>query len=573
MADTILGTSKADTKEQKPVSRDYSKLRQRFQSLMSKRQRYEKVWKDIKTYELPHIGIFNDEEDLSKNKTGKIYNSTTWEACQIFAAGVMSGLTPPSRQWFKLTMDNAQMAANSDVAKILDERQQILTAVLAKSNFYTTAFSCYTELPFGQAPMGIFADSKYGVRYVPYTIGTYAIETSSSGEVDTFARRFRMTASQLVSQFGEDSCPMNVLTAYRNKNNYNQTFVVNWLIEPNHKRIVGEIGRANMPYRSVYWVDGQDINSALYDGGFEEFPIPVARYTVIGHEAYGKGAAWFALDDARMLQKLEYDHLMAIELGVKPPMQAPSGIMGQVNLFPGGITESDTGDMVKPLFDVQLDTASLMNKIRETEDRIKRFYSADLFMMIDQIDSGQMTAREVMERSQEKLQQLGPVVERLLSEWLNPIIERTYNILDRAGVFPALPDELAEELAQADVKIEYISPLAQAQKMSSLTNIEQLLGFVANAAQFDQSILGKLDLVQAVNIYANSLGAPAPMLKSDEEYQELLQQQQQQVQQAQEQAQAMQAAQAAPQMAQAAKVATEAANDGNPALQEWLGMG
>ncbi len=572
MANTILGKSKKTDKKEKPVARDYVKLRQRFSSLMQKRQRYEKVWKDIKQYELPHIGIFDDEEDLAKNKTGKIYNSTTWEACQIFAAGVMSGLTPPSRQWFNLTMDNAQMAANSDVAKILDERQQILQAVLAKSNFYTTAFSCYTELPYGQAPMGIFTDPKYGVRYVPYTIGTYALEAGANGEISTFARRFRMTASQLVEQFGTDNCPLNVLNAFKSSSSYNQTFIVNWLVEPNSERTIGEIGRSNMPYRSVYWVEGQETDRALYDGGFEEFPVPVARYTVVGHEAYGKGAAWFALDDARMLQKLEYDHLMAIELGVKPPMQAPSGIMGQVNLFPGGITESDTGEMVKPLFDVRLDTASLMNKIRETEDRIKRFYSADLFMMIDQIEGGQMTAREVMERSQEKLQQLGPVVERLLSEWLNPIIERTYNILDRAGIFPELPDELAQELADADVKIEYISPLAQAQKMSSLTNIEQLLGFVANAAQFDQSILGKLDLVQAVNIYASSLGAPAPMLKSDEEFQQALQAQQQAQQQAQEQQQAMQMAQAAPQMAQAAKVATEAANDGNPALQEWLGM-
>ena len=82
-----------------------------------------------------------------------------------------------------------------------------------------------------------------------------------------------------------------------------------------------------------------------------------------------------------------------------------------------------------------------------------------------------------MERTQEKLQQLGPVVERLQSEFLNPIIERTYAILDRAGVFPPISDELAEQLNGQDVKIEYISPLAQAQKVSSLTSIEQYFAF------------------------------------------------------------------------------------------------
>ena len=127
--------------------------------------------------------------------------------------------------------------------------------------------------------------------------------------------------------------------------------------------------------------------------------------------------------------------------------------------------------------------------------------------MLDQIDKGQMTAREVMERTQEKLQQLGPVVERLLSEFLNPIIERVYAVLDRAGVFPPVEDEeLLDQLNGQEVKIEYISPLAQAQKMSSLVNIEQYFAFIMSLAQANPNIVNKFNFEEAANTYGVNLG-------------------------------------------------------------------
>lgn len=101
----------------------------------------------IRDYQLPFLGVFDGEQDQSKLYTDKILTGIAWESCQIFASGVMSGMTPPSRKWFKLTMENTDMAANSDVAKVLDEREEILYAVFAKSNFYNVVHQVYMELP------------------------------------------------------------------------------------------------------------------------------------------------------------------------------------------------------------------------------------------------------------------------------------------------------------------------------------------------------------------------------------------------------------------------------------------
>ena len=254
-------------------------------------------------------------------------------------------------------------------------------------------------------------------------------------------------------------------------------------------------------------------------------------------------------------------------------MSATSDVIGSVNLFPGGVTEVDTGGKVEPIFNVGIDVANVQAKIQFVSESIKRAYSADLFLMLDNIDSGQMTAREVMERTQEKMQQLGPVVERLQSEFLNPIIERTYGILDRAGIFPPIDEQTAEMLNGMDVKIEYISPLAQAQKMSSLVNIEQYYAFIMSLAQGNANIVQKFNFEEAADIYGVNLGVPARVIRSNDDYQKIMEQQQQAQQEQEEQAQALQMAQLAPQMAGAAKQATDAANDGNPVMQQLMGMG
>ena len=192
--------------------------------------------------------------------------------------------------------------------------------------------------------------------------------------------------------------------------------------------------------------------------------------------------------------------------------------------------------------------------------------------MLDQQEKS-MTAREVLERTQEKMNILGPVVQRMQFEFLGRIIERVYNILDRAHMFPEPEDEeMAEILRDQELKIEYISPLAQAQKMSGLVNIEQGVAFLAQIAQFNQDILDKMNWNETINRYFDMLGAPAAIKRTDDEYEAIQQQKQEMAAKQQQMQEAAAMAQMAAPAAQAAKNATEAAQDGNPALQQLFGM-
>ncbi len=568
----------ADAEVRKDCWPEKRKVLQRISQLKQDRLRWEDQWIEIRDYQLPFVGDFKREGDDSypgRRKDLKIAQGVAWAAAQIFSAGIMSGLTPPSRQWFKFEFSNSSLNENVQAGQVLDERQEIMQSVLAGSNFYNAIHSSYFELPYGQAPLAVLPDTEKGVRFQAQTIGTYYIDVDGSGKVTTFARRYPQKLSQIIDTFGIEALPYNERMKLKGGAvPDNNTRYVWWLVQPNEQAVPGRIGRLNMPYISMYWMEGCSESEWLYVGGFDEFPVPTGRYQTNGNNPYGYGPGWYALGDSKMLQMMKKDYLTAVELSVKPPLTATADVMAEgINLIPGGVTKlSAPNSAVQSLFNVALDMPHLAEEIIRTEDSIKRAYSADLFLMLDSITTGQMTAREIVERQQEKLQQLGPVVERLQEEYLTPILERTYNILDRAGVFPPIPPDIAQVIGEEDVRIIYISPLAQAQKMSGLVNIEQAISFVAQMAQIWPDSIKTIDPLGTVAKYMDMLGAPAKMRRPEEEVQQMIQAEQQAMAQAQQEQQAAQLAQALPGITQAAKNATEAANDGNPALADWLGM-
>ena len=555
---------------------DKKKYKSKVRQMEENRQDYLKRWKAIRDYQLPYIGCFDDtadSTDYARRRDTNIYHSVAWQANQSFAAGVMSGLTPPSRQWFRLIWSNDTMKNHPEAGELLDKRMNILQDVLLKSNFYNAIHSSYLELAFGQAPLAIFQDADTGVHFVPFTVGTYMMENGPDGIVDTFCTKYEMTARQLADKFGADRLPSSIRAELEN-GGVKTKHKLWWLVEPNrfHDRNKEVMDKYHMKYLSLYWLEEGE-KDFLDIGGFQEWPIPVARYLVTGSETYGKGPGWFAEGDSKGLQKLEKDDIIAVELGIKPPMAASATTAKQgINLTPGSYTVVERNEPVTPLFNVNVNLQHLQEKILDLQDRIKRAYSADLFMMLERLEDKNMTAQEVLQRKQEQLQQLGPVVQRLQFEFLRKIIERVYNILDRAGILPQPEDaELALALSNEEVTIEYISPLAQAQKMAGMTNIEQAIAFTGQLAQFDQSVLDKIDFAKTIDSYFDMVGAPASIKRTEEEYEAIQQQKAQAMAEAKQQEQMAQAVQMAAPAAQAAKNITEAANDGNPALQEWLG--
>jgi len=575
---TILARQPTGAKSPPKPQVEKRKVLERFGQLYTHRQPFMERWKAIRDYQLPYLGCFDDTNDSTnqhRRMDNNVMTGTAWEADQVFAAGVMSGLTPPSRQWFKFNFNNPALKDNVQAAAILDERNEIMYAILARANFYNAVHSCYAELPFGQAPIGVFPNPTTIVHFIPFQCGSYVMDVGANGVVDVFGRKYQMTAAQLLDQFGEENLPTTVKNALRSGDKYSTRFTVCFMAEPNKEHKEGSPKQSDMPYRVMYWVDGSAENEWLHIGGCHEFPIKVARYLVTGLEPYAKGSGWFAEGDSKMLQALEKAYLTSVQLVNKPPMVSDADTAARgINLVPGSANiVAGAQSRLEPLLKVQQDLTALREKIETTKDAVKRAYSSDLFLLLGEIDRGQMTAREVMERTQEKLQQLGPVVERLQFEFLNPILERVYAIAERANVFPPFPDEVLEQLDGEEIKIEYLSPLVQAQKMSGLTAIEQSLAFTGQVAQLYPEALDTKNWDEVINKYDEMLGVPAVCTRSTDDVQGIRKQraEAQQKQQAMEQMAA--AAPAANQATQAARNLSEAVGGGREVVADWLGVG
>jgi hypothetical protein len=542
-------------------------MNRRMAQLSTDRESFRSHWAEVQNYIAPWNGrglsgdTSGEDTDGSKRLAG-IYDSTGIQAAKVLASGMQSGLTSPARPWFRLGFGQFDLGEDNEVKEWLWEVERRMRAVFQGSNVYNALYHVYFELgAFGTGPVAIFENPDYTIQCRPFTAGEYYLATNAIGRVDTLVRRVWMTARQLVDRFGEDKVSSAVSSAYTVSPE--SRYEVIHFIEPNDSRL-SLTDVLDRPFRSVYYEKGVT-DSALEVKGYEELPIMAPRWNVVGNGVYGNGPGFDALADVKGLQKLKEKYYIAADKLVEPPLRAPGTLKGQeVNSVPGGITYVDEslGERgLSPLYEVSPQVLGIQQSIQDDRETVRIAFYNDLFKMLSNLQPrSNVTAREIAERHEEKLLQLGPVLERVHTELLNPLIDRTFAIMWRAGVIPEPP----EQILGADLRVEYISILAQAQKMVGLTSIESFVGFVGNLAAVDPQVLDKVDLDESIDQYAEAVGVPPTLVVPDDIV--LL------IRERRAEAAAAQAqGQAALMAAQGAKVMSETDLGGNNALNALMG--
>lgn len=541
---------------------------QRLSQMDSDREKWRSHWQELQEYILPEHGFglsgsstATEQLDGGK-KRSKILDNTAGKAVNVLAAGMQSGLTSPSRPWFRLTLADADLMNFRPVKEWLQRVEEQIRYVFARSNVYRSLHMDYLEIgTFGTAAQIVLEDFQRGIHCRPFTIGEYWLGVNHMLEVDTFYRSYWATPDQLIGQFGKDRVSQSVQRAYDNK----QSTLVEVIhaIEPNDDRLVLPEVRGKK-FRSVYFERRGETDQLLRVGGFDDFPIQSPRWLVVGGKVYGASCGMENLGDIKMLQKINEKQLINLDKALEPPLKAPSSLKNDVvNTVPGGITYADElsgRDAFGPLYNVPVLVNEAEAKIANVQDRIKRGFFSDLFLMLANLDRRNMTATEVAERHEEKLLMLGPVLERLDGELLDPLVDRTFSILARAKMLPPPPPEIAG----ASLDVEYISVLAQAQKMVAVTGLQQFSGFVGSLGAVRPEVFDNVDFDRMVEVYADSIGVPADIVRDADEVQQIRAAKQKQEQMAQQAAMAQQ-------MAQGAKTLSEADLSGNNALAVLTG--
>lgn len=543
------------------------KCERRLSELKSDRSAWDSDARELASFIQPGMGRFSsaDRNKRAARNRSKIIDSTGTVALRTLRSGMQMGITSPARPWFQLTFADKDLMEFGPVKAWLYDIQTRMREILQASNVYNALHSLYGEIGlFGTGANAYVEDFDSVISAVPMTFGEYWIGTGANGMVDTLYRECEWSVAQVVERFGLDACSPTIRTLWTN-GNLGAAVPVAHAIEPNPDRDVRKADARNKRWRSVYWERDSDRARLLRMSGYDQFPATVPRWDVTSNDSYG--TTWPGLDalgDVKQLQTQQLNKAVALAMGVRPPMLASTSMAGKhMSLVPGGITyvnpvQGFTG--FQPAYQVQIPLDHLLMDMEETRARVRQAFFADVFLMISQ-SNGQMTATEVIERREEKMIALGPVLERLQKELLAPLIERLFAVMMSRGLVPPAPDEIQG----VPIRVDFVSILAQAQKALATSSIERVIGVVGNLAAGYPPILDKIDFDQTVDEYADLVGAPPRMIRPDDAVEQIRQGRQRQEQMAQ-------AAALGGQGAQAAKVLSETDTRGPNALTQMLGL-
>lgn len=557
----------------RPVESRRARYEKRLAALKRERGSYETHWQEIADVLLPRRVRFQPTNTTNKGQkvNQNIVDSTATLAHRTLKSGMMAGLTSPARPWFRLTTADPALAEQADVKQWLYSTEVRMREVFSRSNLYSCLPVFYGDLGgFATAAMELLEDEEDVIRLYPYPVGSYFLANSARLAVDTCIRELVMTVRQVVEEFVKQPsgamdwsrCSSMVKEAW-DQNNLDRWVEIVRVVEPNPDYVSGRADRTGMRWRSCYYERGapeagkEDV--LLRESGFHEFPILASRWDVTGEDVYGYGPGMDALGDIKQLQLEQRRKMQAIDKMVSPPMRGPESLRNRPrSLLPGDTTFVDatagTGTF-EPAYVPKPDLQHLLLDMQETKQTIRRAFYEDLFLMLTMNDRREITAREIEERHEEKLLMLGPVLERLNGELLNPLIDRTFAIMYRRGMI----DEPPESIAGSDLKVEYISMLAQAQKAVGTGGIERLTQYALTVAQVDPGIMDKFDANQSLDELGQMLGTPPKLVRSDDDAAALRRQRDAQVR-------AQQMAAMAPDVAKAAKDASETEMGGDTAL-------
>lgn len=526
-----------------------------YDLLDGKSEKWKSDALDIRDFILPKTGQFEevDTPNSGDNRYDLILDNTATKAVRTLGAGMHGGMTSPARPWFRLSLRDEKLMEIPAVKDYLYNIQKQMYAVLSKSNFYDAVHNIYEEeAGYGTACLLCYEDEKKVVHFFPMTYGEYKLSSSYRRTINGIWRLLNMTAHQMLEKFGEENLPHEVKQDLDNAKVSGKRFSDPFTFYPvihvirernwyNPKRQSEE----DMPIESTYVM--KDIHhgkhALLAEKGFREWPGATPRWRQNGADTYGRGVGHEILGHAKQLQEMTHDKLLASAKMVDPPLKAPSGLKRDVSTGPGDVTFGDDVDKFQPLFEINASFREFKEDINDVRMEILKGAYNDLFLMLADQRPG-VTATEIVERHEEKLLQLGPVIERQFSELLDPVIERVFAVMARAGLIPPPPEEMMEIQEEKgeplEMKVEYISLLAQAQKQAITNAIRSTVGFAGEMAAIDPSSWDAINPEEAVTQFGDAVGVPPKVVRSKQEIEKIrkirLAQMEQQRQQEQEMA-------------------------------------
>jgi hypothetical protein len=521
-------------------------LQDNLSKLIEKRRNWENHWQQVSDYCLPRKADITKERSPGDKRHALVFDGTAIHALELLAASLHGMLTSSANRWFQLRFTETELNSMDEAKEWLDDATNRMYDAFAKSNFQQEIFECYHDLvAFGTSCVLIEEDKDDVFRFSTRHIKEIFIEENEKGFVDFIYRKFKLSLANAVSKFGYDNVSQDIQRKHL-KSPLEEVSVVH-CCRPRNIYNKNKLDKKNMPIQSIYFE--HENGHIISIGGFKEMPYVIPRYLKSSTEIYGRSPAMGALSEVKVLNKMVEVMLKAAQKQVDPVLMVPDDqvSLGTIRTSPGSINyyRSNTRDRIEPL---QIGSNNQLGIAMENQRReaISKTFHVDQLLITS---NRNMTATEVVQRNEEKMRILGPVLYRLQQELLHPTITRCFNIMLRKNLFTQAPEILQNQ----EIQIEYVSPMAVAQKSQELQSIIKALEVFGSISQVIP-IQDWLDEPGLVKHLQSTLGLPAKLMKSESEVEEIRAEKAAQAQQQMEQQQMLQETEMARNAAPLAKV-------------------
>ena len=488
----------------------------RFELLKRNRGVWESHWEEIAERILPRAAEFTGQRTEGDKRTAKLYDATAALALERFAAAVESLLTPRGARWHTMRTNNPYLNRDDDVKLYFDQVEHVMFThrYSPKANFASQVHEGYMSLgAFGTS--GLFVDEGLarGASYRAIHLADMYIAENQHGMIDTVFRQFEVTARVALKMFPGGDFSDDLLKAAKEKPD--DKFKILHVVMPRVDRDPTRPDRKNAAFFSGYFEC--KAKNLIEEGGFSTFPYIVSRYNTGPRETFGRSPAMTILPDIKMINEMSKTVIRAGQKVVDPPLLiADEGVMFPINTNAGAATfarmDGRTQPPVQPLFtgarvDIGLDMMEQRRKV------INDAFLVTLFQIL--VETPTMTATEVLQRAQEKGALLAPTIGRQQTEMLGPLIEREFDILDKQGLMPPVPDVLVE--AGGEYEVEYVSPLSRAMKAEEGVGILRTLEMVQPIAAVDPGVMDNFDTDEITRTLADTNGAPQRIMRNEDD--------------------------------------------------------
>jgi hypothetical protein len=385
-----------------------------------------------------------------------IIDSTATFAARTLSSGMMSGITSPARPWFRLSTPDPDLGERATVKDWLHTVTQRMSTVFLQSNWYNVLPTLYYDLGvFGTGAMMIEEDDEEVIRCTSFPVGSLLHRQRFKGPGSCLRPRIRYAGPadrrEVRRQWQRSLQDLDTGQERVGAGFARRWFDIVHVIAPNPEHDVNRLDSKYKAFASCYYERGNnDPELFLEEKGYDEFPVFVPRWAVTGEDVYATDCPGMTvLGDVKALQLGEKRSAQAMEKQLNPPLVGPTSLRNsKVSELPGDITWVDetVPNQLRPLHEVKPSLQDWEYRQERIRQRINEGMYANLFLMLAYSDPSRgkqpVTATEIAERQEEKLLALGPVLEQLNQDLLDPGIDRVFAIMVRMGLIPPPPEEL-----------------------------------------------------------------------------------------------------------------------------------